>query len=183
MLKYFVINVSLCPHNIVLSTCSLPTQYCVINMSLCPHNTVLSTCPLPTQYCYQHVPLPTQYCVINTSLCLHNTVLSICPLPTQYCVINMYLCPSNTVLSTCRQPSNTCLWSGIHVLWHFLHLLSGDGQTCDNPVCTGTHREVCLWLHIYRRFEVSLWQLLFLQYEGTTVLRYARGNKHTVAPL
>jgi len=50
-----------------------------MNMSLCQHNTVLSTCPFAyTILCYEHVPLPTQHCVINMSLCLHNTVLSTC---------------------------------------------------------------------------------------------------------
>ena len=164
------------------------SKYCVTNTSLCPHNTALSTCPFAhTILCYQHVPLPTQYCVIKMSLCPHKTVINmsfvhtiLCyqnvPLPTQNCVINMPLCPHNTVLSTCpfahtillsicRQLNNstcTCLRSDIPVLWHFPHLLSGDGQTCDNPVCTANHRELGLWLNIYWGFEVSFWHLVFL---------------------
>ena len=148
---------SLCPHNVVLSTCPfahtilcyqhvpLPTQYCVIYMSLCPHSIVLSTCSFAhAVLCYQHVPLPTQYCVINMSLCPHNVVLSTCPfahtilcyqhvpLPTQYYVINMSLCPYSIVLSTCPFAHTVLLSTcpSAHTVLCYQHVASPITLTC-----------------------------------------------------
>jgi hypothetical protein len=72
----------------------------------------------------------------------------------------MSLCPHNAVIN--------------------LHLLSSDRHASVRYVLAN-HRELCLWLNtcVYRRFEVSCWHLMFVQYGDTTLPRHAETHKHS----